>query len=117
LGRRREGAARSAAAAGIAPMIWICWVMHRREVMRAGSAEEPRLGVWVAEEAGPFVRTRAGEGGLCQVGDVDAEGRGEREATATGWEAECVEGAATAEDQVVARRLAECEVGCFEVEL
>jgi hypothetical protein len=47
-----------------------------------------------------------------------------------GWGAECIEGAAVAmdaewglvcaaaaEDQVIARRLAEYEVGCFEVEL
>jgi len=92
--------------------------------------EEPKLGVWVAEEAGPVVQIRAGEGERCQVGDGDAEGQGERETTTTGWGAECVEGAAASadaqpglvcavamEDQVVARRLAECEVGCFEVEL
>jgi hypothetical protein len=92
--------------------------------------EKPRLGVWVAEEAGPVVRIRAGEGEPCQVGDVDAEGRGKCEATTTGWGAECIGGAAAAadaepglvcaaaaEDQVITRRLAEYEVGCFEVEL
>ncbi len=38
------------------------------------NAEEPRLGVWVAEEAGPVIRICAGEGEPCQVGDIDAEG-------------------------------------------
>jgi hypothetical protein len=48
-------------------------------------AEGPRLGIWVAEEVGPVVRIRAGESELCQVGNIDVEGRGEREANTTGW--------------------------------
>jgi len=73
---------------------------------------------------------------LRQVGDVDVEGRGEGEgeATATAATATCraedVKGAtmevnaeeglvcaAAVEDEVVARGLPGCEVGCFDVEL
>jgi hypothetical protein len=106
--------------------------------------EEARPRVWVAEEAGPVVGVRAGEGELCQMHDVDAEGRGEGEAGAVvrvgfrwrqgcgcvGCGAEGVEGAAleadaeeclahvtAVEDEVVAGGLAGREVGGLQVEL
>jgi len=100
------------------------------------SPSESRPGVWVAEEARPVVGVCSLESELRQVGDVDLEGRGEGEgeATATAATATCraedVKGAtmevnaeeglvcaAAVEDEVVARGLPGCEVGCFDVEL
>jgi hypothetical protein len=45
-------------------------------------AEEPRPGVRVAEEAGPVIGVCTQEHELHQDSDVDAEGRGDGEATA-----------------------------------
>ena len=88
----------------------------------------------MAEEARPIVGVCARESELCQVGNIDVDGRGEGEATATAataycraedtkgaaMEANAEEGlacAAAIEDEVVACGLPNYEVGCFKVEV
>ena len=55
---------------------------------RRERAEELRPGNWMVEEAQPLIGVCAREGELCQVWNVDAQGR--REGQACGH-AECVE--------------------------
>ena len=77
--RRFEGAGRSSAAA-IAALIWIGWATQRWRILTRESAKEVEPCVWVAEEAGPVVSVRAGEGKPRQACDVDVEGQGESDA-------------------------------------